>query len=111
MAKNVQEYLDNLYEDEKKPTKKIEVEKVETQEEGALGNVVKTVANIGVPMVAGAYGGIGGAIAASSAMQLANQALAKRKAAKAAQAQAQQGAQNTDQKYAELAKQRAAAVG
>jgi len=164
MAKNVQEYLDKIYENEKTPTKKFErivevkncqfgyrwcpitkkcipdtdnkgkgkrkgkgegkgpigkptkedlgsfgdVKKGEKPvEEGTAGEVAKTVATVAAPMVGGAVAGLPGAIAASSAMRLATQALEKRKAARLAQQQAIQGNEKSDEKYAQIARQRA----
>jgi hypothetical protein len=96
-----------------KPTKEqVDAPEKETTDdkvvdEGVAGDVAKTAASIAAPMVGGAVGGMGGAIAASTATQVAMQALAKRKAMKAAQAKQQSGASKTDEKYQQLAAQRA----
>jgi membrane protease subunit (stomatin/prohibitin family) len=116
MSKNVQEYLDKVYEDERKPIKKIEMEKVETQEEGVGRNIVNTAVGMGSTALGAAgsaalgVGPVPGMIAGAVAGQAALQAINKRKQDQAAKAQAQHGASNTDEKYAGLAKQRAETV-
>jgi membrane protease subunit (stomatin/prohibitin family) len=129
--KKVQNYLEKLYENEKEENKEkiedVEVECVDVKKEDmggfgevekeGVGDLAKTAFQMAAPLGGAALGtatGIGaapGMIAGAVGGQAIMQALQKRKEAKARQAAAQQGAQNTDQKYAEIAKQKAAASG
>lgn len=122
MAKKVVlNYLEKLYENEKKEEDKVEVECVGEQveepedekknddsvvDEGIGGDIAKTAVGVAGPLVGGAVGGLPGSFVGTVASQTALQAINRRQAAKAAQAQQVAGADATEKKYEELAKQR-----